>query len=63
MSGGAEHRRHQGRTEAEAAAAEVYAGILARTPEHDFEPTLDRVREAVLEAAGRELAPVGRSLS
>lgn len=24
---------------------EVYAGILDRAPEHDFEPTLDRVRE------------------
>jgi len=24
---------------------EVYAGILERSPEHDFEPTLDRVRE------------------
>ncbi|WP_307793794.1 bifunctional folylpolyglutamate synthase/dihydrofolate synthase [Actinotalea soli] len=24
---------------------EVYAGILDRSPEHDFEPTLDRVRE------------------
>jgi dihydrofolate synthase / folylpolyglutamate synthase len=28
------------------ALAEVYAGIVARAPEHDFEPTLDRVREA-----------------
>ncbi|GEN79369.1 bifunctional folylpolyglutamate synthase/dihydrofolate synthase [Actinotalea fermentans] len=27
------------------ALAEVYAGILERAPEHDFEPTLDRVRE------------------
>ena len=25
--------------------AEVYAAIIARSPEHDFEPTLDRVRE------------------
>jgi dihydrofolate synthase/folylpolyglutamate synthase len=44
MSGGADHRRRQERTEAEAAAAEVYSGILARMPEHQFEPTLDRVR-------------------
>ncbi|WP_149202021.1 bifunctional folylpolyglutamate synthase/dihydrofolate synthase [Actinotalea subterranea] len=29
----------------EEALREVYAGILARNPEHDFEPTLDRVRE------------------
>lgn len=27
------------------ALAEVYAAILERAPEHDFEPTLDRVRE------------------
>lgn len=26
--------------------AEVYASIMARNPEHDFEPTLDRVRQA-----------------
>jgi len=25
---------------------EIYASIIARSPEHDFEPTLDRVREA-----------------
>ncbi|MGC4174733.1 bifunctional folylpolyglutamate synthase/dihydrofolate synthase [Demequina sp.] len=25
---------------------EIYASIIARNPEHDFEPTLDRVREA-----------------
>ena len=31
---------------AEEAAKEVYAHILSRAPEHDFEPTLDRVREA-----------------
>ncbi|NTW40068.1 MAG: bifunctional folylpolyglutamate synthase/dihydrofolate synthase [Cellulomonadaceae bacterium] len=29
----------------EEALREVYAGILDRAPEHDFEPTLDRVRE------------------
>lgn len=29
----------------EEALREVYAGILERSPEHDFEPTLDRVRE------------------
>ena len=44
MSGGADHRRRAERTEAETAAAEVYQGILARTPEHDVQPTLDRVR-------------------
>ena len=32
-------------TGAEAALREVYAGILDRAPEHDFEPTLDRVRD------------------
>jgi len=48
---GADHVRRHGRTEAEAAAAEVYQGILARTPEHDFEPTLDRVL-AVCELLG-----------
>jgi dihydrofolate synthase / folylpolyglutamate synthase len=51
VSGGAEHRRAQERTEAEVAAAEVYHGILARTPEHDVQPTLDRVR-AVCELLG-----------
>ncbi|WP_348523644.1 hypothetical protein [Demequina litorisediminis] len=25
---------------------EIYQHILSRNPEHDFEPTLDRVREA-----------------
>ncbi len=25
---------------------EIYASIVARSPEHDFEPTLDRVAEA-----------------
>jgi dihydrofolate synthase / folylpolyglutamate synthase len=44
VSGGADHRRRQERSEAESAAAEVYQGILARTPEHDVQPTLDRVR-------------------
>ncbi|GAA2724525.1 bifunctional folylpolyglutamate synthase/dihydrofolate synthase [Cellulomonas aerilata] len=51
MSGGADHRRRHERTEAETAAGEVYAGILARMPEHQFEPTLDRVR-AVCELLG-----------
>jgi dihydrofolate synthase / folylpolyglutamate synthase len=51
VSGGAEHRRQQERAQAVDAAAEVYAGILARMPEHDFEPTLDRVR-AVCELLG-----------
>lgn len=35
-----------GELSAEEAAREAYAHILARAPEHDFEPTLDRVREA-----------------
>jgi len=35
-----------GELSAEEAAKEAYAHILARAPEHDFEPTLDRVREA-----------------
>src|ERR1035437_3817694 len=35
-----------GELSAEEAAREAYARILARAPEHDFEPTLDRVREA-----------------
>jgi dihydrofolate synthase / folylpolyglutamate synthase len=48
---GADHRRREARSEAETAAAEVYAGILARNPEHDFAPTLDRVR-AVCELLG-----------
>jgi dihydrofolate synthase / folylpolyglutamate synthase len=33
-----------GDAEARTALEEVYAGILDRAPEHDFEPTLDRVR-------------------
>lgn len=47
---GARHVRDEGeRRRAEAAdlaLREVYAGILDRNPEHDFEPTLDRVRAA-----------------
>ncbi len=35
----------------DAALAEVYAGILARAPEHDIDPTLDRVA-AVLDLLG-----------
>ena len=31
---------------AEARADEIYRGILRRAPEHDFEPTLERVRDA-----------------
>ncbi|WP_298460686.1 folylpolyglutamate synthase/dihydrofolate synthase family protein [uncultured Cellulomonas sp.] len=48
---GADHARRQARTEAETAAAEVYAGILERMPEHDVQPSLDRVR-AVCELLG-----------
>ncbi len=44
--------RGRGRDEpGEEALREVYAGLLDRSPEHDFEPTLDRVR-AVLELLG-----------
>lgn len=44
--------RLTGSTEdARSAAREVYAGILDRAPEHDFAPTLDRVR-AVCELLG-----------
>ena len=42
--GGAEHLRTEAEQEARAAADEVYRGILARAPEHDIDPTLDRVR-------------------
>lgn len=36
--------RHGGEPSGQEALREVYAGILDRAPEHDFEPTLDRVR-------------------
>jgi len=49
--GGAEHLRAQQAREARTAADEVYRGILARAPEHDIDPTLDRVR-AVCELLG-----------
>lgn len=48
---GADHRRDEGAREARAAADEVYRAIVARAPEHDIDPTLDRVRE-VLELLG-----------
>lgn len=48
MSGrspGADHERDRAATAAKEAADEVYRGILERAPEHDIDPTLDRVRE------------------
>lgn len=33
--------------QAEAFAAEVYRSLLARTPEHDFDPSLERVRQTL----------------
>ncbi len=50
-SGGAGHVRREAERAARLAADEVYAGILERAPEHDFDPTLDRVR-AVCELLG-----------
>lgn len=49
--GGADHVRDEAAEAARRAADEVYAGILERAPEHDFDPTLDRVR-AVCELLG-----------
>ncbi|GCE77842.1 bifunctional folylpolyglutamate synthase/dihydrofolate synthase [Cellulomonas biazotea] len=43
--GGADHLRAEQERAAREAADEVYQGILARAPEHDIDPTLDRVRE------------------
>ncbi|WP_029289385.1 folylpolyglutamate synthase/dihydrofolate synthase family protein [Cellulomonas sp. HZM] len=43
-SSGREHVRREAERAAREAADEVYAGILARAPEHDIDPTLDRVR-------------------
>ena len=52
---GVERHRGTGPTSGDdgvrSAAREVYAGILDRAPEHDFAPTLDRVR-AVCELLG-----------
>ncbi|MDM8083581.1 folylpolyglutamate synthase/dihydrofolate synthase family protein [Cellulomonas cellasea] len=42
--GGAEHLRREAQDAARTAADEVYAAILERAPEHDIDPTLDRVR-------------------
>jgi dihydrofolate synthase/folylpolyglutamate synthase len=49
--GGSDHLRRQAEKEARTAADEVYQAILARAPEHDIDPTLDRVR-AVCELLG-----------
>ena len=42
---GSEHERQDAARAAREAADEVYRGILERAPEHDIDPTLDRVRE------------------
>lgn len=44
---GAEHLRRQQALAAREAADEVYRGILGRAPEHDIDPTLDRVRDVL----------------
>lgn len=51
MSKGSEHQRAEREKAAREAADEVYRAILARAPEHDIDPTLDRVR-AVCELLG-----------
>ncbi|WP_273651555.1 bifunctional folylpolyglutamate synthase/dihydrofolate synthase [Cellulomonas fimi] len=51
MSKGSEHLRAEQERAAREAADEVYRAILARAPEHDIDPTLDRVR-AVCELLG-----------
>ncbi len=51
MSGGAEHLKDEAARAAREAADEVYRAILSRAPEHDIEPSLDRVRD-VLELLG-----------
>ncbi len=48
---GADHLKDEAAEAARRAADEVYAGILERAPEHDIDPTLDRVR-AVCELLG-----------
>lgn len=49
--GGADHLRDEAARAARAAADDVYRAILGRAPEHDIEPSLDRVRD-VLELLG-----------
>ncbi|HEY0119976.1 MAG TPA: folylpolyglutamate synthase/dihydrofolate synthase family protein [Cellulomonas sp.] len=44
-SPGADHNRDEAARAAREAADEVYRGILERAPEHEIDPTLDRVRE------------------
>ncbi|MFC4614036.1 bifunctional folylpolyglutamate synthase/dihydrofolate synthase [Cellulomonas algicola] len=51
MSKGSEHLRAEQERAAREAADEVYRAILSRAPEHDIDPTLDRVR-AVCELLG-----------
>ncbi|RHA41666.1 bifunctional folylpolyglutamate synthase/dihydrofolate synthase [Cellulomonas rhizosphaerae] len=42
---GADHNRREAEREARTAADEVYRAILDRAPEHDIDPTLERVRQ------------------
>jgi dihydrofolate synthase/folylpolyglutamate synthase len=42
---GADHNRREAEREARTAADEVYRAILSRAPEHDIDPTLERVRQ------------------
>ncbi|MBO0900751.1 bifunctional folylpolyglutamate synthase/dihydrofolate synthase [Cellulomonas sp. zg-ZUI199] len=49
--GGADHLRDEAARAARKAADQVYRAILARAPEQDIDPTLDRVRD-VLELLG-----------
>ncbi len=44
-SSGADHSKDEAAQRAREAADEVYRGILERAPEHEIDPTLDRVRE------------------
>ena len=44
---GAQVRRDEGDAALSARAREIYHEILRRTPEHDFDPTIDRVRRIV----------------
>lgn len=44
---GGDAARHEREREAREAADEVYRGILERAPEHDIDPTLDRVRDVL----------------
>lgn len=45
--GGASAAKTSAEREAEQRANEIYRGILSRTPEHDFDPTIERVRSVI----------------